>query len=61
MGLFDFLSKGKDDKSKSSRDVARLERMIANKLSQNYDRKEAIAELSKMADAASSAAPTLSP
>ena len=56
MGLFDFLSKGKDDKSKSSRDVARLERMIANKLSQNYDRQEAIAELSKMADAASSAA-----
>jgi len=56
MGLFDFLSKGKDEKSKASRDVARLERMIANKLSQNYDRQEAIAELSKMADAASSAA-----
>lgn len=56
MGLFDFLSKGKDDKPKSARDVARLERLIANKLSQNYDRQEAIDQLSKMADAASSAA-----
>ena len=46
MGLFDFLSKGKDDRSKSARDVARLERLVSNKLSQNYDRQEAIAELS---------------
>jgi HEAT repeat protein len=59
MGLFDFLSKGKGDRSKSgksAKDVARLERLVSNKLTQNYDRQEAIAELSKMADRASSAA-----
>jgi hypothetical protein len=56
MGLFDFLSKGKDDKPKGAKDIARLERLIANKLSQNYDRQEAIDQLSKIADAASSAA-----
>jgi HEAT repeat protein len=56
MGLFDFLSKGKDDKPKGAKDIARLERLIANKLSQNYDRQEAIEQLSKMATAASAAA-----
>jgi HEAT repeat protein len=56
MGLFDFLSKGKDDKPKSAKDIARLERLVANKLSQNYDRQEAIDQLSKNADAASAAA-----
>jgi HEAT repeat protein len=56
MGLFDFLSKGKDDKPKGAKDIARLERLVANKLSQNYDRQEAIDQLSKNADAASAAA-----
>ncbi len=56
MGLFDFLGKGRDDAAKGAKDVARLERMVANKLSQNYDRQEAIEQLSKMADEAASAA-----
>lgn len=56
MGLFDFLSKGKDDKPKGAKDIGRLERLIGNKLSQNYDRQEAIEQLSKNADAASAAA-----
>ena len=56
MGLFNFFSKGKDDKPKGARDIARLERLVANKLSQNYDRQEAIEELTKIADAASAAA-----
>lgn len=56
MGIFDFFSKGRDDRPKAARDIARLERLVANKLAQNYDRQEAIDELSKIADAASSAA-----
>ncbi len=57
LGIFDFLGgKGKGDRPKAARDLARLERMVGNKLSQNYDRQEAIDELSKIADAASSAA-----
>jgi HEAT repeat protein len=55
MGLFDFLSKNKQERPKSSRDLARLERLIGNKLSQNYDRQEAIEELSKIANAESTA------
>jgi HEAT repeat protein len=55
LGLFDFFSKGRDEQPKA-RDIARLERMIANKLSQNYDRQEAIDELSKMGTEASAAA-----
>src|SRR5688572_15727513 len=55
MGLFDFLSKNKTERPKSGRDLARLERLIGNKLSQNYDRQEAIEELSKAGTAASAA------
>jgi HEAT repeat protein len=55
LGLFDFFGKGREDRPKAARDLARLERLIANKLSQNYDRQEAIDELSKMGDAASAA------
>jgi HEAT repeat protein len=55
MGLFDFFSKTKEERPKSGRDLARLERLIGNKLSQNYDRQEAIEELSKIATAASAA------
>jgi len=56
LGIFDFFSKGRDDRPKAAKDIARLERLIANKLSQNYDRQEAIDELTKIADAASAAA-----
>jgi HEAT repeat protein len=55
LGLFDFFSKGREERPKT-RDIARLERMIANKLSQNYDRQEAIDELAKIGDEASAAA-----
>jgi HEAT repeat protein len=56
MGLFDFFSKNKDERpKKSGRDLARLERLIGNKLSQNYDRQEAIDELAKIGTAESAA------
>jgi HEAT repeat protein len=56
LGLFDIFSKSKEDRPKSGKDVARLERLVANKLSQNYDRQEAIEELSKIGSAASARA-----
>jgi hypothetical protein len=57
MGLFDFLSKkeGAAPKKASSKELVRLEKLVANKLSQNYDRQEAIEELGKMATAESAA------
>ena len=58
MALFDFLSKKKADpapRKVSDRELGKLERLVSNKLSQNYDRQEAIEELSKMATAGSSA------
>jgi HEAT repeat protein len=57
MGLFDFLSKKESGapKKASSKELVRLEKLVANKLSQNYDRQEAIEELSKMASADSAA------
>jgi HEAT repeat protein len=60
MALFDFLSKkGKGEappRKVSERELARLERLVSNKMSQNYDRQEAIEELSKMATADSATA-----
>ena len=56
MGLFDFFSKSKEERPKSDKDVPRLERLVANKLSQNYDRQEAIEELSRIGSAASARA-----
>ncbi len=56
LGLFDFFSKGRDERPKSARDIARLERLISNKLSQNYDRHAAIEELGRIGDAASATA-----
>jgi HEAT repeat protein len=56
MGLFDFLSKKEGaaaPKKTSNKELVRLEKLVANKLSQNYDRQEAIEELSKMASAES--------
>jgi HEAT repeat protein len=59
MGLFDFLgSKKKQGESVagSDREVARFERIVGNKLSQNIDRQEAIEALAKMGTRASAAA-----
>ncbi len=56
MGIFDIFSKSKEERSKSDRDVPRLEKLVANKLSQNYDRQEAITELGKIGSAASARA-----
>lgn len=56
MGLFDIFSKKREDRPRSARDIARLERLVGNKLSQNYDRQEAIEQLSKIGTAASAAA-----
>lgn len=57
MGLFDLFKKSADSKKgadvaqKGNKDVARLTRIVGNKLSQDYDRQEAIAQLSAMANA----------
>jgi hypothetical protein len=58
MGLFDFLGKKKEATSASAKpkEVARLERLVANKFSQDYDRQEAINELCRLATAESAAA-----
>ncbi|MDF3067818.1 MAG: uncharacterized protein K0R38_3419 [Polyangiaceae bacterium] len=57
MGLFDFLGKKKQGGGEASeREVQRFERIVANKLSQNIDRQEAIEALSKMGTRASAAA-----
>jgi hypothetical protein len=60
MGLFDFLSK--KDKGEaparkvSDREIARHAKLVATKMSQNYDRQEAIEELGKIASSESAAA-----
>jgi HEAT repeat protein len=63
MGFFDFLSKGRGDKKaepspnkKSDKEIARLAKLASAKLAQNYDRQEAIEELSKMGTAEAAAA-----
>jgi HEAT repeat protein len=58
MGLFDFLGKKKPSggEAASDREVARFERIVGNKLSQNIDRQEAIDALAKMGTRASAAA-----
>jgi HEAT repeat protein len=59
MGLFDFLGSKKKQGGKeagSDREVARFERVVSNKLSQNIDRQEAIEALAKMGTRASAAA-----
>lgn len=68
MGLFDFFSKDKSDKKKSDdgapkksgakksdRELARLGKLVGSKLSQNYDRQEAIDELGKLGTAEAAA------
>ena len=58
MGIFDFLGKKKSDQAPrpSPREIARLERLLGNKLSQNFDRQEAIQELGRMGTAQAAAA-----
>ncbi|HYP97077.1 MAG TPA: HEAT repeat domain-containing protein [Polyangiaceae bacterium] len=58
MGIFDFLSKNKSDQPPraSQKEIARLERLLGSKLSQNFDRQEAIQELSRMGTASAAAA-----
>ena len=62
MGLFDFLSKSKSEKNggaaptKSDKEIARLAKLTGAKLAQNYDRQEAIEELSRIATSASARA-----
>lgn len=63
MGLFDFFSKAKDqdDKAaakrggksggKSDREMARFERLVSSKMTQNLDRQDAIRELGEMGTA----------
>jgi hypothetical protein len=57
MGLFDLFKKSGDSSkagpapTKASKDIARLTRIVGNKLSQDYDRQDAIAQLSSMANA----------
>lgn len=55
MGLFDFLKKSSKDsepKGKSPRDMARFERLVGSKLSQNFDRQDALEQLSQIGTAA---------
>jgi hypothetical protein len=62
MGLFDFFSGKKKtagsskDKQPSPREFARYARLVAEKMSQNYDRQEAIQRLSALGTAESAAA-----
>lgn len=49
MGLFDFFKKSSDGpKPKSPKELARLTRIVSNKLAQDIDRQEAIAQLAAM-------------
>jgi HEAT repeat protein len=56
MGLFDLFSKKKSDAPRASeRELARYERLLSSKLSQNIDRQEAIEALCRMESAAAAA------
>lgn len=53
MGLFDFFSKktGSEKAGKSDREMARFERLVSSKMTQNLDRREAIDTLGAMGTA----------
>ena len=57
MGLFDLFTKKTEQpeaskrKTPSPRELARLDRLVSDKLAQNYDRQDAIATLGQMANA----------
>lgn len=58
MGIFDLFKKNDSAKgaaatSKGNKDITRLARIVGNKLAQDYDRQDAIAQLSAMATAES--------
>jgi len=56
MGLFDLFSKKKSEAPRvSDRELARYERLVSSKLSQNIDRQEAIEALCRMESAAAAA------
>jgi HEAT repeat protein len=58
MALFDFLGKKKGEaapRKVSDRELGKLEKLVGTKLSQNYDRQEAIEELSRIGTASSAA------
>jgi HEAT repeat protein len=56
MGLFDFFRKSDQPASgKADREIARLERLVSNKLSQNFDRQDALEQLGKIASAQAAA------
>lgn len=59
MGLFDIFAKNKGPeapKNKTEKEVVRLERLVQNKMSQNYDRQEALDQLCAMGTARSAEA-----
>ncbi len=63
MGLFDFFSKSKTSgegggktKKVSEREIARMAKLVSTKMSQNYDRQEAIEELGRIGTADSTRA-----
>jgi HEAT repeat protein len=56
MGIFDFFRKTEGSpQGKADREIARLERLVSNKLSQNFDRQDALEQLGKIATAEASA------
>jgi HEAT repeat protein len=58
MGLFDLFRKSDrpaQAQGKADREIARLERLVSNKLSQNFDRQDALEQLGKIASAEAAA------
>ena len=56
MGLFDFFRKTDGPgQGKVDREIARLERLVSNKLSQNFDRQDALEQLGRIATAEAAA------
>ncbi len=54
MGVFDIFSKKKGEAAnpkKTEREIAKLQKLVGNKMSQNYDRQQAIEELGRMGSA----------
>jgi HEAT repeat protein len=56
MGLFDLFRKSdRPVQGKADREIARLERLVSNKLSQNFDRQDALEQLGRIATAEAAA------
>lgn len=56
MGLLDLFKKKESGPSKQEREMARLEKLVSSKLSQNLDRQDALERLSRMGTARAAAA-----